>query len=89
MRVKTYNYSGGIVLLYQNKMEKYAYIEEITFELENLELENEALTPNKKLEIELEPGQEKMLSFVVTSPGKEIIFRTKMSFYLNAPEFKF
>lgn len=31
VRVKTYNYSGGIVLLYQNKMDKYAYIEEITF----------------------------------------------------------
>lgn len=30
-----------------------------------------------------------MLSFVVCSPGKEIVFRTKMSFYLNAPEFKF
>ena len=24
--VKTYNYSGGIVLLYQNKMDKYAYV---------------------------------------------------------------
>ena len=56
MRVKTYNYSGGIVLLYQNKMDKYAYIEEIVFEMDNLELENETLTTNRKLEIELEPN---------------------------------
>jgi hypothetical protein len=89
VRVKTYNYSGGIVLLYQNKMDKYAYIEEITFEIDNLDLENETLTANRKLEIELEPNTEKLLSFVVSSPGKEIVFRTKMSFYLNAPEFKF
>lgn len=39
VRVKTYNYSGGIVL-YQNKMDKYAYVEEILFEIDNLELEN-------------------------------------------------
>jgi hypothetical protein len=51
VRVKTYSYSGGIVLLYQNKMDKYAYIEEITFELDNLTLENETLTASKKLEI--------------------------------------
>lgn len=25
--IKTYNYSGGIVMLYQNKMDKYAYVE--------------------------------------------------------------
>jgi hypothetical protein len=49
VRVKTYNYSGGIVLLYQNKMDKYAYIEEIAFELDNLLLENETLTASKKL----------------------------------------
>lgn len=49
VRIKTYNYSGGIVLLYQNKMDKYAYVEEITFELDNLELENETLTKNGKL----------------------------------------
>lgn len=53
VRVKTYSYSGGIVLLYQNKMDKYAYIEEITFELDNLQLENETLSASKKLEIEL------------------------------------
>lgn len=76
-------------MLYQNKMDKYAYIEEIQFEMENLDLENENLTAQRKLEIELEPNSEKMLSFVVSSPGKEIVFRTKMSFYLNAPEFKF
>lgn len=51
VRVKTYSYGGGIVLLYQNKMDKYAYIEEITFELDNLTLENETLTASKKLEI--------------------------------------
>ena len=34
--VKTYNYSGGIVLLYQNKMDKYTYVEEITFDIQNL-----------------------------------------------------
>jgi len=27
--VKTYSYSGGIALLYQNKMDKYAFIEEL------------------------------------------------------------
>lgn len=37
------------MLLYQNKMDKYAYVEEITFELDNLELENETLTKNGKL----------------------------------------
>ena len=30
-----------------------------------------------------------MLSFLVSSPGKEVVFRTKISFYLNSPEFKF
>ena len=87
--VKTYNYSGGIVLLYQNKMDKYAYVEEITFDIDNLDLENDQLTRSKKLEIELEPQTEKLLSFVVSSPGKEVVFRTKISFYLNSPEFKF
>lgn len=53
--MKTYNYSGGIVLLYQNKMDKYAYVEEIKFDIDNLDLENEELPRNKKLEIELEP----------------------------------
>ena len=43
----------------------------------------------KKLEIELEPQSEKLLSFVVSSPGKEVVFRTKVTFYLNSPEFKF
>ena len=38
-------------MLYQNKMDKYAYIEEITFEMDNLQLENETLTANKKLQI--------------------------------------
>jgi hypothetical protein len=28
--VKTFSYSGGIALLYQNKMDKYAFVEEIT-----------------------------------------------------------
>lgn len=36
--VKTYNYTGGVAVLYQNKMDKYTYIEDITFEIENLEL---------------------------------------------------
>lgn len=53
--IKTYNYSGGIVMLYQNKMDKYAYVEEIKFDIENLILENEQLPRNNKLEIELEP----------------------------------
>lgn len=51
--VKTYNYSGGISLLYQNKMEKYAYVEEIIFDIDNLELENGTLPHSKKMEIEL------------------------------------
>ena len=28
--VKTYNYTGGVAILYQNKMDKYAYVEELT-----------------------------------------------------------
>lgn len=51
-------------------MDKYAYVEELGLEIENLELENEDLPKNKKLEIELEPLSEKLLSFVVCSPGK-------------------
>ena len=47
--IKTYNYSGGIVMLYQNKMDKYAYVEEIKFDIENLLLENEELPRNNKL----------------------------------------
>jgi len=47
--VKTYNYSGGIVLLYQNKMDKYAYVEEIAFDIDNLELENDELGRSKKI----------------------------------------
>ena len=87
--VKTYNYTGGIALLYQNKMDKYAYVEEVSFEIENLELENMEMPRNKKVEIELEPQSEKLLSFIVSSPGKEVAFRTKVTFYLNSPEFKF
>lgn len=49
--VKTYNYTGGIALLYQNKMDKYAYVEEVTFDIENLDLETEEMPRNKKLEI--------------------------------------
>jgi hypothetical protein len=49
--VKTFSYSGGIAVLYQNKMDKYAFIEELTLEIENLELENEVL--NKKNQIEI------------------------------------
>ncbi len=51
--MKTYSYSGGIALLYQNKMEKYTFVEEIAFELENMILENEKLDKNDKIEIEL------------------------------------
>lgn len=51
--IKSYNYSGGVAILYQNKMDKYAYVEELTLELENLDLENEELPKNNKLEIEL------------------------------------
>lgn len=49
--MKTFSYSGGIAVLYQNKMDKYAFIEELTLEIENLELENEVL--NKKNQIEI------------------------------------
>ena len=51
--IKSYNYSGGVAILYQNKMDKYAYVEELSLELENLDLENEELPKNNKLEIEL------------------------------------
>lgn len=49
MFVKSYNYSGGVAILYQNKMDKYAYVEELTLDIENLELENEELPRSKKL----------------------------------------
>lgn len=38
--VKTYSYSGGIAVLYQNKMDKYAFVEELTLDIDNLVLEN-------------------------------------------------
>ena len=38
-------------MLYQNKMDKYAYVEEVTFDIENLDLETEEMPRNKKLEI--------------------------------------
>lgn len=87
--VKTYSYSGGIALLYQNKMDKYAFIEELSLEIENLELENASMNKKNQVEIELEPHAEKLLSFVVSKPGVPVVFRTTMSFYLNSPEFKF
>lgn len=34
--VKSYNYSGGVAILYQNKMDKYAYVEELSLDIENL-----------------------------------------------------
>ena len=34
--VKTYSYSGGIAVLYQNKMDKYAYVEELSLDMDNL-----------------------------------------------------
>ena len=51
VRVKAFNYSGGIVLLYQNKMDKFAYVEQITFDMDNLELENkdDKIGKNQKL----------------------------------------
>ena len=85
VRVKTYNYSGGIILLYQNKMEGSVYHEEVRFELANLDLENESLDKGK-LFIHLEPNSEKMFSFVVRKHGEEILFRTKMTFYIDTVE---
>lgn len=34
--VKSYNYSGGVAILYQNKMDKYAYVEELSLDIDNL-----------------------------------------------------
>lgn len=70
-------------------MDKYAFIEELNLEMENLELENATMTKKNQVEIELEPQTEKLLSFVVAKPGVPVVFRTTMSFYLNSPEFKF
>ena len=53
--VKSYSYSGGSALLYQNKMDKYAFIEELNLEIENLELENATMSKKNQVEIELEP----------------------------------
>ena len=47
--VKTLNYSGGIALLYQNKMEKHTYVEEISITMENLSFENGQIPKSGKL----------------------------------------
>ena len=76
-------------MLYQNKMDKYAYVEELTIETDNLVLENEKMNEKGVVDIELEPHSEKLLSFVIEKPGEKVSFRTNMSFYLNTPEFQF
>ena len=87
--VKTYSYSGGIAILYMNKMDKYAFIEELTVEMDNLILENETMNDKSVIDIELEPQSYKLLSFLIDKPGEKVSFKTNMSFYLNTPEFQF
>jgi hypothetical protein len=33
-----FEYPGGVALLYENRMNKYSFIEEIVFEIKNLKL---------------------------------------------------
>lgn len=43
-----FEYAGGVALLYENRMSKFCFIEEITFEIKNLELDNDTLEEDNK-----------------------------------------
>ena len=87
--IKMFEYSGGVALLYENRMTKMSFIEEIEFTLKNLILDNEPLSEGNRLNLELEPDSEKLLSFLVVDPSQDYTFKTKVSYYLGTPEFKF
>ena len=87
--MKTFNYSGGIALLYENRMTQKSYIEEIEFEIKNLELQDEDLGTSMKYEFELPPVSEKMFRFSIVKEDEEYVFKTKVSYYIADPEFRF
>ena len=60
------------------------YTEEITFEIDNLEFENGKFTAPGRLSLSIPPKKEKLLSFLVVRPDKEISFKTQVSFELKA-----
>lgn len=80
MTVKTFSYSGGIALLYQNKMDKYAYVEELTLDIDNLELEEEKTNERNMVDIEIEPHGEKLLSFLIVKPGNKYLSKQACRF---------
>ena len=65
-----YHYSGGVALLYQNKLDKHIFVEEINFVIENLQFENGILDKAHQLEVIVPPKSEKLLSFIVERPDK-------------------
>jgi hypothetical protein len=83
--VKMLSYAGGVALLYENHMNKYSFIEQITFDMKNLRMENDHLESDQKYHIELEPHGEKLLSFEVIDPSKNYTFQTKVEYYLGTP----
>jgi hypothetical protein len=46
-----FEYAGGVALLYENRMSKYSFIEEITFEIKNLQLEEDSLDENNRFHL--------------------------------------
>ena len=50
-----YQYSGGVALLYQNKLDKHMFVEEINCIIENLQFENGILDKAHQLEVIVPP----------------------------------
>jgi hypothetical protein len=72
------SYAGGVALLYENHMNKYSFIEEITFDIKNLRIEQDNLEDNMKYHIELEPHGEKLIRFEIVDPTLPYAFQTKV-----------
>lgn len=87
--IKTFEYSGGVALLYINNMMKFSFMQEIEFDVKNLQLQEDSLDEDSKLHIELEPNSEKLISLVIVDSTKPYSFSTKVQYYLSTPEFKF
>ena len=67
---KTYKHSNGLIILYENKTSDKTFFEDTTFDIDNLELENETLSSSNQVHVEIGPGEDKMLSLKIIDPSK-------------------
>lgn len=51
--------------------------------MENLDFENGEVSKSGKVELIIPPHGEKLLSFLVIRPDREVVFKSQVSFYLK------